>query len=1023
MKVVLIQLSDIHLSTERDFIISRLNHIAKACKTITNGANRIFIVITGDIANTGIRNEYDIALKFFKNIDVEILKENTKASSIDYILVPGNHDCFLPEDDLREASIERIAKSDNASAKKSIEYCLSAQNDFWNFYRRITGEEIDKYVSREIIKDVDEDFSLVFHCYNSSFLSKRQESIGSLIIPEDFFIPQYSGKKKSLTISLFHHNTGWLNPNTEHNNKKRFEEHIFLTSDIVMCGHEHSERHGVHSSLDNDNEIIYLESNAFQNGKSSSFNILEINTESLKLINHSFDYIPSTDPSRSIYKEVSTKERQIKRKVKGITLNPTYEEELNRIDAPLKHTRKEKLLLEDIFVFPDLEPIIVENDDIVQFRDSEDIVTDIDLNSKVIFLEGASQCGKTSLLKILFLSFIKRGIYPLLLKGESITIENVNSLLESAYKKQYKCNDFDYSYYRQMEKQNRIVLIDNLNRSQLNELGRKKLFEKLLESNLCIISTIDEKLDVKGMLIPEDSISFLRYRILSFGAYKRNLLIEKWLRIGTDPTTVNNSQIEQEVKLTLDQISGLMGNHFFSPYPIFLLTILQSLNKSLEKFEVTQTFYAYCYNSMIIFSFKSIGLSPNEQKEMIKYILELAYYMYTKKTKVLSFSDFEDFDNWHREQFYVSISQKDCQQLLYKANILREENGKLLFSYKYIYYYLVAQKLAKLVNKSDGMHIVTDLCSSLHKEESANILIFLVYHTEDESLIETLILAGMYPFEKYEPITFRNDDPVVKQLFSTVDNIKSVLVQDVDPAQKRKAELQKQEKLEHTKEKEYDIQEQRQDLEEIENDQNLKDLYQALRCIRILGQIVKNQKASIEKKRVLDLLEGAYTTSFRMIGFFSAFIEENENIIVDYIIEDVKNRKQNIDKTKIKERVNSLLKHLLLRFCLNVFSNLAHSVGTGQKDNFYDDIAKKMNTPVAKLISFTIKSYYGPMRINELEELYNEFKGNIVAQQILKARVLHYVYHNTVDFRDKQKIGQICNMKLINMSDINKKKR
>lgn len=1025
MKVVLIQLSDIHLSNERDFVLSRVKHIAKACKTITNGADCIFIIATGDIANTGIKKEYDIALVFFRELEKLILEGNKKTKQINYILVPGNHDCYLPDDDLRDASIDRILKSDSAaSAKKSINYCLNAQNDFWNFYKELTHESDTRFISHEIVKDLNDDICIAFHCYNSSFLSRRKEVIGSLLIPEDYFLPQYVGEKAAITISLLHHNTGWLNPNTEHNNKKRFEEHIFTTSDIVMCGHEHSSKQNVQSSLDNENEMIYLESNAFQNGKNSSFNIIEINTESLEMDNHNFEYKNSENPTRCIYKEISSNKRQIKKKIKGITLSSNFEDDLNRINAPLKHLRKEKLLLEDVFVFPDLEPILTENEDIVPFRDSEEILTDMDLDNKVLFLEGDSQSGKTSLLKKLFLSFYRRGYFPLFLKGEIIQINSINSILENTYKKQYNCNDFDYDYYQQLNRKYKIIIIDNLNRSKLNEVGRKKLFEKLLESYFCVISTIDEKIDVKGMLIPNESnISYSRYRILSLGAYKRNLLIEKWLRIGTDPTTIDNIKLEQEVKLTLDQISSLMGNHFFTPYPIFLLTILQSLNKSLEKFEVNQTFYAYCYNSMIIFSFSSIGLNPDKQKEMINYILELAYYMYTNETKSLSQLEFEDFDTSYREHYYVSSSKEECQSELINANILRVEDDEFLFSYKYIYYYLVAQKLAKIVSKPEGTKKVEQLCSTIHKEESANILIFLVYHTEDESLIETLILAGMYPFEKYAPITFTNDDPVVKQLFSTVDSIKNILIQDIDPIQNRKEELKEQEKIEHKKEREYSLQEHRQNIEEIENDQNLKDLYQALRCIRILGQIVKNQKASIEKKRVLDLLEGAYTTSFRMIGFFSSFIEENESIIVDYIIEDSKNKKQDIDLTKIRERVNKLLKHLLYRFCLNVFSNLAHSVGTGKKDEFYDDIAKRINTPVAKLISFTIKSYYGPMKIKELNELYKDFEGNIVAQQILKARALHYVYHNTIDIRDKQRIGQICNMKLINMSDINKKKR
>ena len=60
MKAVLIQLSDIHLSNERDFIVSRLKHIAKACRTITNSADRIFVIVTGDIAGKIQKNAFSL---------------------------------------------------------------------------------------------------------------------------------------------------------------------------------------------------------------------------------------------------------------------------------------------------------------------------------------------------------------------------------------------------------------------------------------------------------------------------------------------------------------------------------------------------------------------------------------------------------------------------------------------------------------------------------------------------------------------------------------------------------------------------------------------------------------------------------------------------------------------------------------------------------------------------------------------------------------------------------------------------
>ena len=76
----------------------------------------------------------------------------------------------------------------------------------------------------------------------------------------------------------------------------------------------------------------------------------------------------------------------------------------------------------------------------------------------------------------------------------------------------------------------------------------------------------------------------------------------------------------------------------------------------------------------------------------------------------------------------------------------------------------------------------------------------------------------------------------------------------------------------------------------------------------------------------------------------------------------------------------------------------------------YLDVAKTMDTPAAKIVSFSINSYYGKIHMPELEQLSKEFKGNFVALQILRARVSAYIYNNYVDYRDKQKIAACLNL-------------
>lgn len=61
--------------------------------------------------------------------------------------------------------------------------------------------------------------------------------------------------------------------------------------------------------------------------------------------------------------------------------------------------------MQDIFVYPDLEPLDGFENRYEQYIDGEQILSNME-TSKVLILEGDNQSGKTSLLNMLYLGFI-----------------------------------------------------------------------------------------------------------------------------------------------------------------------------------------------------------------------------------------------------------------------------------------------------------------------------------------------------------------------------------------------------------------------------------------------------------------------------------------------------------------------------------------------------------------------------------------------------------------------------------------
>ena len=684
------------------------------------------------------------------------------------MLVPGNHDCCFSEDqkEFRSALIERCQKDDSSIDKAIADSLLQAQTNFWDFYHKLTGQEDTPFISYEVVHKCNDGTELIFHCYNTSLLSNIHEQVGTLMIPCNKFLPSRNESTSSIVISLYHHNTGWLNPS---HNKKAFEKHLLETSDIVLCGHEHVRQELIKSDIGNGDKILYFESSAFQDNRQSEFAINVIDTELGKLQRHVLKYADSEKPTDRIYKDTQLEEEDIKRRIKGIIINSQFEQTLLKLPIPIIHPIKGNLALNDCYEFPDLEPQVGKDTDIAVYLDSIDIVEDSGLDYKVLGIEGASRSGKTSLLKMLYFRFYQKGIFPLFLGGNEIAdVRLLPDLYKKKYKEQYNEKNRSYDFYSQLDREKRVALIDNIERSKLNEEGLQKLYEKLLSFFDKIVFTVGDRINVANIMATTSvDDNYRQYRLLSLGCIKRNRLIEKWLRLGMKPETINQQVLEEEVKSVYNTVSMLLGEQFISPYPFFLMSLLQSLNEAAKSVETQQTFYAYCYKSLLISSLMSIKLDPNKQRELLNFLAVTAFDVFKKhkKTNHISHDEFSEIFKEYKSKFIFSYNSiEECLEKLTSSNIMECVEGYYIFSSKYIYYYLAAEELAKIIKKPEGEDIVNKLCENIYDEESANILIFLVYHTRDANLLEMLILTGMYPFDKYPTVTLSANDPILTEI-------------------------------------------------------------------------------------------------------------------------------------------------------------------------------------------------------------------------------------------------------------------
>jgi hypothetical protein len=183
MKLAVVHLSDIHFRTRKDVCLRRADKLANAIKYAHDPEEKLLFVVTGDIANTGSSEEYQIAGEFFRPLFIG-LGIDPAADPSETIFIPGNHDCnFRESGDLRPRLLENIqVELENIKANgETVRSLLQVQTEFFKFQEELTGRllapESKLYFSRKFEIGGK---TLEFLCFNSAWLSSRHEDPGTL---------------------------------------------------------------------------------------------------------------------------------------------------------------------------------------------------------------------------------------------------------------------------------------------------------------------------------------------------------------------------------------------------------------------------------------------------------------------------------------------------------------------------------------------------------------------------------------------------------------------------------------------------------------------------------------------------------------------------------------------------------------------------------------------------------------------------------------------------------------------------
>lgn len=707
----------------------------------------------------------------------------------------------------------------------------------------------------------------------------------------------------------------------------------------------------------------------------------------------------------SIVKEIKKAAKKLNEKrgsgtyLKGIEKNESayslldsFQNELISTEIVFQHSHKDKISLDDIFVYPDLKALKQEYDDMEISVSSGKLAEYNYLDEKTLLL-GDEQVGKTALIKILFKKYYSKGIHPLIVNGANINKTELRKVFNPAVREQY--DSIEYSDFISSKKQ-KILFIDDFHTTKLNDRFQRKFLDLAEEAFDKVIIVADQSLKY----IESEYISFsdyTQYEILAFGHQRRSDLINKWNTLGREET-IDIKELHTLNDVSKIHVDSIIRKNIVPRKPVYILAILQSLEIA-KPTDYGLTSYGHCYQYLIQQTLHRARIRSKDLDTYINYLTELAYFIYEKGGTNLEESLLGEFREGYSSKFLID-SHERVLNVLIESRILKSMNNKIEFGYKYIFYFYVAKYLADHLNSKNCKSIIENLCEKIHTEKNANILIFLVHHSKDQNIIDDILLCTSLIFDDVKEATLDADD--TSFLIEFIESIPELVIEQRNVEEERQKDLKEKDRNEGFRNDSEKIEE---DFENI-NEGTFAEINRSARAVDVIGQILRNRIGSLTKDQLYDLTMSARSVGLRFLKFYLNLSKNVKDDIINLIGEIIRDNSTLSDEDIVKEA-----RQVYLTICYGVsyavIQKIANSLGSEQLIPIFEELSQKNpKSPAIELIDIAIKlEFTTNIPKKEIKELFGETESNVITNRMLQEVVLQHLYLHYIDYKDKQWIS------------------
>ncbi|MEM5504720.1 toll/interleukin-1 receptor domain-containing protein [Shewanella frigidimarina] len=661
----------------------------------------------------------------------------------------------------------------------------------------------------------------------------------------------------------------------------------------------------------------------------------------------------------------------------------------------LTHRKVNQVSLDDIYVIPDIE--LEGKDNLVDIKSSSYLHKELGH----FIISGEEQQGKTSLLKYLYKTLLKKGYLPIYIDAFSVKKSSIEQVISKDLKVQYE--NMDYITYSRSDKS--VILIDNIDNIGLNLKFKNKFLNDINNLTPNTFITCHSSYNyIYGDIPALDEHQ--RIEILSLGNKKREELVKKWISLGIEEN-IEDYELYSKCDDLKSRLNIVIKKNIVPPKPIYVLMLLQMFEANAQ-LNLDLTSYGHCYQQLIYQSFDKAKIGKHDFDKYLNVLTELSWEIFKAKGELKSNALDLFFEDYNRR--FLPVDNIEVLDKLIGHSILCNNGVNVGFKYPYIYYFFVGKKIAESYRDSEETkEKVEYLLAKLHREDFANILIFITHHTKDSWVLNEIKMVLSKLFNIQVEATLDNN-----QLSFMTDFMKAIPELILEQREIQSERDQHNDRLD-TLERNTD------DNDESEPLDILANINQTFKGMEIAGQIIRNRHATLTRDAMEDLARAGANAGLRFLEYFIKMSDMAQKEIIKLISNHLSEH-PNLTNREIEKQAETAYLHLTY----GVTRKIASSIGSKEALEVYRDMEKKIGTPAFLLIRQAIELQFNKsVSIEHISTCVKELKDNQVCLRILKEIVIQHIYMFPVEYKEKQQLSQLLGLsvqgqRLMDMKKIGK---